>query len=168
MSDRLPNRIPALDLVRSGAELVGSVDLAAMPRLAEALLDDTGQIAVELRFGTDDGVRYVAGRIRGQLRLQCQRCLEPMDLAMDIDVRLGLVEGAQEAERLPEPYEPLVMDDHEIALTQVVEDELLLALPIVPMHTDPGECRLIETDGAPVETARENPFAVLAELKHRS
>ncbi|MGA7799723.1 MAG: YceD family protein [Gammaproteobacteria bacterium] len=169
MSDRLPDHIAAMALARSGAVFAGRLELAKMPRLAEVLLDSEGQVAVDLTLGTDaDQVRYLTGRIQGELTLQCQRCLEPMALAVDVDVRLGLVGGLDEAKRLPESYEPLVVEAGEVALAQVVEDELLLALPIVPMHVDVSECRVIESEKGAIEEARKNPFAVLADFKRRS
>ncbi|MEJ2644859.1 MAG: YceD family protein [Gammaproteobacteria bacterium] len=165
----LPDHIAAMALARTGAHFAGRLPLARMPRLGEALLDSSGEVAVDLHLGTDDErVRYLTGRIRGELTLQCQRCLEPMALAVDIDVRLGLVDGLDEAQRLPEGYEPLVVEAGKVALSELVEDELLLALPVVPKHGDASECRVIESEEDTVEEARENPFTVLADLKRRS
>ncbi|HKJ10107.1 MAG TPA: YceD family protein [Gammaproteobacteria bacterium] len=165
----LPDHIAAMALARTGAHFAGRLALAGMPRLAEALLDSSGEVAVDLRLGTDDQrVRYLRGRIQGELTLQCQRCLEPMALVVDIDVQLGLVEGLDEAQRLPEGYEPLVVGEGQVALSEVVEDELLLALPVVPRHSDAGECRVIESEEGAVEETRDNPFTVLADLKRRS
>jgi uncharacterized metal-binding protein YceD (DUF177 family) len=54
-----------------------------------------------------------------------------------------------------------------VFVAEVVSDEVLLALPIVPMHGDQSECRALSEDYVPVKDERENPFAVLAQLKQK-
>jgi len=73
------------------------------------------------------------------LRLVCQRCLEPMDVHVTAQPSLGMVRTDLEAERLPPSYEPLQVGDEPVPLVAVIEDELLLALPIVSMH-EPQVC----------------------------
>ena len=148
--------------------------LADMPRLGAMLLDRTGEVRVELEFGTDaHGVRFIAGRVETKLVLECQRCLEPMELPLGLDFRLGVVGGQQEAERLPEGCEPLVVEDgaagRRVSLAALVEDELLLALPIVPRHEDTASCTQYRAEDSPrTQEPRDNPFAALAKLKHSS
>ena len=166
----LPETIRPLELVRQLARVEGDMEIAGMKRLAGRLADSGGTVHADLRFGRDAGnVRYVRGRIRTRLTLTCQRCLEDLCFPVDIAVSLGIIGAAGEAESLPGEYEPLLLDESEtMRLGDLIEDELILALPIVARHGR-EECSAAlpeapheahEAGGA--ETHR--PFADLAEL----
>jgi len=173
MSERLPEHFEANALARRGARFSGTLALAQMPRLAESLHSPDGEVQVELEFAQDpDGLVVIRGRIEAQLALICQRCLEPMTLPVDRSFTLGVVADEALANRLPESYDPLVDGGQPVSTRDMVEDELLLSLPLVAMH--PAEqcpaAKQPPTDGQteqPEKPARENPFAVLAELKRK-
>ncbi len=147
----------------------GEVAVAEMPRLVEVLQDSEGQVAVSLEFGTDEeGLRFMRGRVQGEVTLLCQRCLEPMRQQIDNRFALALVRSETEADALPSHYEPLLLDGKPLFLRDVIEDEMLLALPIVPRHPK-QECEArLESSEADTEQdggKRLNPFASLADLK---
>ena len=123
-----------------------------------------------LELGRDeDGVHTLTGTITGRLELQCQRCLESMPFPLETRFRLGLVSSQEAAAGLPARYEPLLVTQEPTVIAEVVSDEVLLALPIVPAHGDQAECRaLVSEYSAPAGAERENPFAVLAKLKQKS
>ncbi|WP_158675229.1 YceD family protein [Thiohalobacter thiocyanaticus] len=172
MHPRLPDWIDPVTLIRQGRILEGTLPVERFTRLAEQLYDTEGEVAVELHFGRfDTGVEGITGRITGELHLICQRCLGRMRFPVQQEVRLGLVESEALIERLPEGYEPLLLTEDRLALTDLVEDELLLALADFPKHAE-QECtaRLgtaAETGGedAPEQETGDNPFAVLTDLK---
>lgn len=146
-----------------------------MKRLAGSLVGSgsSGQAEVAFRFRRDDAhKRVLEGRVRALLQLRCQRCLGAVEWPVDASVRLVLVEGLGEAAALPDAYDPLVIEDGAVRLRDVAEDELILALPVVPRH-EASRCRAsasevsartVVTAGEPI---REKPFAVLAEWKRR-
>ncbi len=169
MSNRLPESIRPLDLVRAGARMEGELGLRGMTRLAGRLAADRGAVRVSLHFGRNGGnVRYIKGRVETVLELTCQRCLEVMQFPVDIGVSLGIIGAAAEAERLPAEYEPLLLGESEaVSLVELVEDELLLALPIVARHALEAcyAAGVVQEAGAAApgqETHR--PFAGLADL----
>lgn len=175
---RLPVHIDPLRLAQQRREISGRYRLAEFSRLGEALVDDDGEVTVELHFGIDEqGIPYMQGRLRAQLQLRCQRCLEPMPYAVDSELSLGIVEDEVQAEALPSHYEPLFAEQEPLYLADVIEDELLLALPIVPRH-DPAECAVdtsVSVGGDAQEeveqdepTEKENPFAALSAIKSKS
>ena len=97
--------------------------------------------------------------------LTCQRCLGPLDVTLDVKRRFGFVVGEDEAAALDaETDDDVLALARTLDLRELAEDELLLALPLVPMHS---ECSLPATpgDGEPPGAAREHPFAALAVLK---
>jgi DUF177 domain-containing protein len=170
MTCHLPDRLDLLATADAGRELRGCMKLASMPRLVPALLSTDGDLQVSLELGkAPDGTRYLCGTIRGDVQLQCQRCLEPMSLALDLGFRLGIVRDQQGMDALHERYEPLLVGAEPACLADIVTDEVLLALPLVPAHADSGECHRFVQDYLPPEPAkREGPFAVLAELKQKT
>ena len=166
MSERLPERIEPLSLAETGRTLCGIVSVAAMRRLAPLLAVPEGELAVDLRFGIDaDRIHTLTGTVRGRLQLVCQRCLGPMELPVDLEISLGMVRDAAEGERLPPRYEALMVAAEPMTLAEIVEDELLLAMPIVALHQDAARCSVPERYRRTAAAERKNPFAVLAQWK---
>ncbi|MDH4273588.1 MAG: YceD family protein [Gammaproteobacteria bacterium] len=169
MQERLPTVIDPYRLAEAGRELRGQIGLTGMDRLTPGLASQDGQVSVELRFGVDgEKVRYITGHIQTTLKLQCQRCMQPVDVVVDRPVSLGIVPNATDAEWLQPGYEPLIVDTPVVPLAQIVEDELLLAVPMVAAH-DPGTCQAnVVQEEEPAPVVKESPFAVLARLKKTS
>ena len=169
MMDHLPDRLDLIALAEAGRVLRGPIALAGLERLLPALVSQDGELQVEMNLGRDpDGTRYLVGTIQGTVQLECQRCLEPMVLPLDLKFRLGLVQNQEAASELPDRYEALLVTAEPARVADIVTDEVLLALPIVPMHDDRAECRALTNEyQLPDGPQRENPFAVLAELKQK-
>lgn len=161
-------------LAASGAHIGGVIPLDGLQRIGQELLDRGGLVTVELDFGIDDeGHRIISGRIEAELTLQCQRCLGAMQLQVDTEVHLAMVWSESEIASLPERFDGIVVGEEPGDLFDLVEDELLLALPFAPRHPQ-GECGVqgAVAAGEPDVTetgaqTRENPFAVLAKYKER-
>lgn len=138
--------------------------IAALPRLPALLAEPTGEVEYVLEGGVDgQGVHYLRGRVRATVILLCQRCLQPMAWPVDAGLRLGLVSGTAAGPELPEDYEPYEWPGGVVEIASLVEDELLLALPIVARHAA-LECPA-EPAARREEPRSENPFAVLTKLK---
>jgi uncharacterized protein len=159
-----------------GKKVSGSIQLTDLQRLAQ-MLEGEGSAEFELNFARDKNKRVqINGWIKSELMLQCQRCLEPVVFKAERSIRLVVVEGLDEAEMLSAAVDPLLIEeDSRIGLHDLLEDELLLALPQVPRHED-GECKpvaqqvaaAVEPELADEERADSaNRFAELAELKSK-
>ncbi|MGD2113143.1 MAG: hypothetical protein PVI50_07140, partial [Gammaproteobacteria bacterium] len=86
----------------------------------------------------------------------------------DLEFRLGIVASFDAAEKLHERYEPLVVDAEPTRIAEIIADEVLLALPLVPAHADDAQCHeIVKAYRSPENGTRENPFAVLAGLKQK-
>ena len=106
--------------------------------------------------------------------MTCQRCLEEMKFPVEVPISLVIVETLTEMELLPEDVDPLLAEERAIKPLDLLEDEMLLALPAVPMH-DPESCPAARRGGA--QSNRDStgedpgnakgPFAQLAELKRK-
>jgi uncharacterized protein len=165
MSEGLPVVVDPFRLAERGQTVRGRLPVARLGRLSECLADTAGEVGVELEFLQEARSRTVVhGAVRASLRMVCQRCLEPVEVPLDVAVRLVAVRTEVEADRLDEGEDALVAVDGRVFLPDLVEDELLLAMPQVPMHPA-GVCRpaVAAADGD-AESDRPRPFAELAAL----
>ncbi len=169
MSSVLPNLLDPWRAVDSRLVLVGRLPLSSLPRLRGSLVEATGDARFRLAFSRDEAQRAVLRcEVVATLKLRCQRCLEALDHKVSTDTLLALVLRMDEERHLPEPYDPLPVSNESIRPGDLIEDELLLALPQIPMH-EPTLCarQLPDVDVARMQSGGASPFAVLAELKRR-
>lgn len=139
--------------------------IADMPRLVSLLADASGTVTSELEFSRDPSERdVITGNATTTAMMTCQRCLRPMQVALDAEIGLAVVADESQAGSLTGDMEPVVSVDGEISPLALVEDELILALPVVPRHGPEARCE-VPADATPAGTARPNPFAVLKSLK---
>ena len=173
MSVTLPESVDAWRMVSARRSFQGVLPIAALRRLGEALAGTEGTAQYELDFGRDEfGTAYLDLRVQAPLTLTCQRTLEPFVLPVTVDSRLGLIRFEREEAALPPEVEPLlVADDGKLNLADVIEDELLLALPLIPVNPDSELPEEVVGPGPEEASSGEgrsdNPFAVLRELKKR-
>jgi len=120
MLDRLPKTIDPLHLADKRGELKGKIPLSCFDRLAEILLDDTGSIGVDLFFGREGKLAVIDGKIESVLNLVCQNCLQALEWPVDHAIKLGIVNSIEEAKRLPEDYEPLLLENEKILLKDII------------------------------------------------
>jgi uncharacterized protein len=171
MSAGLPETLDAWRMLAAQRSFTGVLPLSSMPRLCEALEQPDGECRFALEF--DRGVLdvpYVEVRAQAELPLICQRTLKRFLLPVSIVQRLALVKRDGEEAELPEGYETVQPDaDGTIRPVELIEDELILALPVVPMdpRSDPVEVTWPREVEKNEEEPRKNPFAVLANLKHK-
>jgi uncharacterized protein len=146
-------------------EFEGTIALTEFDRLAQQALASEGQAAASFAFGRSEfGHPLIRGQVQASVTVECQRCLEPMALALDQKFEL-LIDADDEA------IESCALDsvytqDGYLDVFALMEDELLLALPIVQMHDDQS-CNKYWQPEAEAEppTVADNPFAVLNALK---
>lgn len=171
---RDPRAIDVAASCRAGAALNGATALAGLPRLSASLLA-AGEGAGEVTWAVQPECRPVAGgeaelwlhlKAQAEVRLQCQRCLQAMRQALEVDRRYRFVAGEKEAERLDEEIEDDVLAlPVRLDLIELIEDELILALPIVPRHEGACPDPLPMPKGEDAAAAPPNPFAKLAALR---
>jgi uncharacterized protein len=153
--------IDGLEFARTGSKLQGAWPVADFPRLRDALRADGGALRYELEgLPEAQGRPALRLRLEGTLQLTCQRCLGALEFPLGIEVTLQL--AASQAEMDAEPLEAegpeRIVAGREMPVHDLIEDELLLALPIAPRHE---RCA-----GREAETPRaaRSPFAGLRGL----
>ena len=167
----LPGSFAPWDLAEHGGVLSGTLGAGSFARGG---VDTWGGVAVEFRGRVDDdGNRRIRLSVVGEVTAVCQRCLGPVSLAIErtTDLRLSLPGEPQDHSA---PEEELQIPDTEcrIDTLELIEDEIILTLPIAPMHPV-GHCAPQEEaasahreDPRPGESrADDHPFAQLRSLK---
>lgn len=174
-----PRRLDVQAFVLAQGQLQGEWPLAEMGRLQQDALPLTMTSPAQSVVWSAQGERRAVsvGEAELRLRLQartalslvCQRCLQPMTVRLDVRPLIRFVHGADLAQQLDEQGEEDVLDSSvALDLRELVEDELILALPLVPRH-DVCPQPLAQADlGADADgtDSKAHPFAVLASL-HR-
>lgn len=172
MSDHtLPKTLDPFKYADQNKILDGEIALHLMPRLAEMLVDTNGRVKVELEFDRDpQRLRILKGALKSTVNLLCQRCLHPVAKDIESNFTLGIVFNDEQAQNLPRTYEPLLVEDEKLVLLDVVEEELILSLPMFAYHEScEMEKHQQEDDSVSIEEELEekksNPFEVLSGLK---
>lgn len=167
MSVVLPLVLDTWRMVAAGRCFEGVLPLEGFPRLKGSLTDTQGECQFHLEFGRDAfNLGYVEIRVQACLPLLCQRSLERYLHPVSVVQRLGLITDEDQEAILPADMEPLLLEGNaEIRPMDLIEDELILALPVVPINPDSAALS-VQWPGDVVEDEKKpNPFAALAALK---
>ncbi len=141
-------------------------------RVVESVVSVDSDVECSISFAIDNQrLAVITGDARVTVSLECQRCGKPFTHQVHTTYCFSPVRSDEQAEALPEAYEPIEVDEFgEIDLRALVEDEIILSLPVVPVH-DSEHCEVSEADMVfgelPDEAQKPNPFAVLASLKRK-
>jgi DUF177 domain-containing protein len=159
-------------LSRSAGEVAFALALAELPGLRSLRGGVAGSVQGRVQFGREQDLAIAELSIKGGATLECQRCMRPMQQPLDIRARVALVASEAEAERVPQELEAVLAPGGRTTIAELVTEELLLALPIVPLHaqgTD-AHCAPAATAAAAaplVQGETHRPFARLGELLKR-
>jgi uncharacterized protein len=152
--------IDGLEFARTGSKLQGAWPVAGFPRLRDVLRTDEGTLQCELRGVPEElGHPTLKLRVDGALQFVCQRCLGALEYPLHIEVSLQL--AATQAEIDADPLEAegpeRIVASRGMPVRELIEDELLLAIPLAPRH---------ERCGGGAQAAREehSPFSALRGL----
>jgi uncharacterized protein len=134
--------VDSVQFARTNGELSGSAAMSDLKRLAQVVLGEEDDLQVRLEGFQDDEARpCLRLRVNGAIRLACQRCLEPLSLELSSDRSFVLVEREDDMTDLADEDDAIesLMADGELDVLVLIEDEILLQIPIAPAH-DPGKC----------------------------
>ena len=165
MQKKLRRRYQIQKEVSRGGYFQGKIEVGDLARLSEFLPSDQAKIAVEFNISQSDyDAPMLEGRLETSLDVECQRCLEAMELPLQIDFKLLV--NADDDMVAESSLDTVFSDDGTIDIYEVVEDEIILGLPLVIMHDDVACNEFWQTQEEGSERAtKENPFSVLAKLK---
>jgi len=145
-----------------------AIPLAEFPRLRTQLARNQGSARGRICFHRVTGAPVADVSVSAEGTLICQRCLDPLEWSMSGGGSVAMVADAAEADRAPAGLETILAPGHRVSVRDLVEEELLLSLPIVPLH-EPA-CASgsgVQDEKAPTEE-RNRPFEQLGKLLKRS
>ena len=155
-------------LADRGADIDFAVPLAELSGLRELRAGLAGSVRGRVHFGREEDLPVADLQFSGAVSLQCQRCLQPMEQPVAVDSRIALVGSEAQAGRVPPEREPVLAPGGRISIGELLTEELLLLLPIVPLHEDLGRCSGEEAPaGRTFEGETQRPFANLGDLLKR-
>lgn len=161
MSRDFPDWVDPGKAAAARREFHGTVPLVRLERLQGLLADDRGEAEFRIAFSEEsDRQIRVDILVHAEVSLICQRSLQPYRESLDARSIIGIVGDDTAASALPANYEPVVCTDNRIWLIRLVEEELLLALPLIPRDPQAGPVSAIEP-----ENGENRPFADLANFK---
>ena len=173
ISSQLPKRVSLDKWADIGFNWQGEVMPADFERLQAMLSDEQDQSAIKIAASLSRGsnVLMLEFDLPGSVWLTCQRCLQPVNVDLSGDHNIALLEDEVQAKLLDEEEDHLLLEevvfkdghDSYLPLERLIEDEILLKIPLSPKHED---CEMeVEQVGEIEEFEEESPFAALAALK---
>jgi len=171
-----PQRLDVAAFAAAGGALAAQTPQARFARLSSSLLALPGdRLPPPVDWSANGETRPVPGGARAnwvhlqaqtEVTLQCQRCLQAMQQALAVDRWFHFVGDEDEAARLDEDSEDDVLAaSSRFDLLELLEDELILALPIVPRHEQCPQPLPMGADEPLADEEAPNPFAALAALR---
>jgi len=146
--------------------LEGVMPLAKLSRLSELLSDNAGELSAKLHFTSGTGYLGLYGEVEASLQLICQRCMKPMKHKVSGQFKFGLMTSEEYEHKVPDDADPYLLEGDEQSVVEVLEDELLLLIPIAVMHDkECSEFLQQQNEERRLEKEKSNPFAVLKDLK---
>ena len=160
---------------KRGQQLEKVVTLLPKGRL-DGIIADKSDVSLQLTGGKYEKNRFVLeGHLGGTATVQCQVCLENLALPLDIDFSVVPVTSEERAEQLQQEYEPIVIEDNSLALSELVTNELILSMPVACTHIEINGEECIEKDSLSTDTVidsgqeekKSSPFAILKSIKQQ-
>lgn len=157
------------------ADIAFEIPLSRLPRVQAQIAGAAGTVSGVAHFRREAGFRVAEVELEGEAKLVCQRCLAPMTWPIASETRVAIVANEKDADGIPQELETVHAADDRIRVADLVEEELLLTLPLVPLHESAEECQAVQ-DEVPTPAAEESapapetqkPFERLGELLKRN
>lgn len=144
----VPRYVPFAASLAREARFQGIVRISQLPRLVDCLAAKDGDLTVDLALQRERGAPpHLAGTLSGGVTLICQRCLRPYVQTLNLGVDVRPVRSEAEEEQVLQSADPYLISDDRLPLHELIEDEVLLGLPMAP-HCEQPDC----VDSAPAPT----------------
>jgi len=162
-------------LVGTEAVIEFSIPLRDLPRVSGDLTSADGEAKGKVRFSRQLGHAVADLEVRAQPEVVCQRCMQAMRWPVEVKSRIALVSEYNAADRVPDGLEVFLVEADSVSVRDLVDEEVMLALPNVPRHAEGSECagRNMQLPGQeaegedPADSQVQKPFAQLGELLKR-
>ncbi|HEV7608131.1 MAG TPA: YceD family protein [Steroidobacteraceae bacterium] len=168
-------RAPIDSLVGTEAAIDFTIPLAELPRVSHELSAVDGAASGHVRFSRQVGQAVADLDVSAAPEVVCQRCMQAMRWPIKVKSRIALVSDYAAADRVPEGLEVFLVEAESVSVRDLVDEEILLALPNVARHEEGSECAggKMQLPGQEVDAEEaddrqvQKPFAQLGELLKR-
>ena len=169
----LPTLIDPRKLANQGIVLEGHFHVEHLPRLAVAVSEIETPLSATVKFAVDEcGAKIASGTLSIRVRAVCQRCMDPVSVDLSAEFSAQVIWSEDQLANVPGDREPWIVVDKMANLSEMLEDEILLALPLVNYH-DEGMCTgdtfisRVAADNNEItdQVVPDNPFNILQQLK---
>jgi len=163
LNKSLPDQLKIFNFAKKEISLSGLYQISDFPKISEIASNKTENVRVDFSFYLNNNkTPCVDGIIELDIVLACQRCLDDLSIALKINFNLVFVKHNQESEEIDSHYEIYVIEEDELAIHDLISDEILLSIPMVPTHD--YDCIKEINKQETAEGKSENPFAILKKL----
>ncbi|MCH9646039.1 MAG: YceD family protein [Proteobacteria bacterium] len=160
----IPANIKLLSFAKKGLVFSQTYTVKDFPRIKDMVSNIDDQVSVKLSFYIENGkIPCIEGSVELEVALDCQRCLKEVKLRLTPSFKLAFIIHENQAEDLDPSFETILNADEEFSTIEFITDEVLISIPMIPMHSH--ECQSYKDKSPVIEQKRENPFAVLKQLK---
>ena len=164
LSKALPGQLKLFNFAKREISLSGIYQISDFPKISKIASNKKDNVKVDLSFYLKNNkTPCVDGIIELDILLACQRCLDDLSITLKVNFNLAFVRHNQESEELDSHYEIYVIEEEELATHDLISDEILLSIPMVPAHD--YDCIKEINEQEIVEGKSENPFAILKKIK---
>mgnify|MGYP002628194122 FL=1 len=167
----LPTHIDPRKLALQGYLLEGEVKAESLSRLASSVSSISGSFEASVQFELDESRAKIArGSASVTVQAICQRCLDPVTVDLKADFAVQVIWSEDHLNRVAKNYEPWLVEDRMANFSELLEDEILLALPLVNYHEIgccTGDSFIQENESSGDEAVADNPFNILKQLKRK-
>jgi uncharacterized protein len=167
-------RAPVDTLVGTETAIDFKIPLSELPRVSHELIGKDGDANGRVRFSRQSGQAVADLNVSAAPEVVCQRCMQAMRWPVQVESRIALVSDYDAADRVPEGLEIFLVEADSVSVRDLVDEEIMLALPNVPRHAEGSECagREVTLPGQSSEAELaaaqvQKPFAQLGELLKR-
>ena len=169
-------RAPVETLVGTETAIDFKIPLAELPRVSHELISKEGEASGRVSFSKAQGQAVADLTVHAEPEVVCQRCMMAMRWPVNVSSRIALVSDYDAADRVPEGFEVFLVEAASVSVRDLVDEEVMLALPHVARHAEESECagRAVSLPGQESESPEEaaaakvqKPFAQLGELLKR-
>ena len=159
-----PSKLKLFNFAKKEISFSGLYQISDFPEISEISRNKKDNVRVDLAFYLNNNkTPCVEGIIELDIVLACQRCLDDLSIALEHNFNLAFVKHGQESDELDSHIELYVIEEEELATHDLISDEILLSIPMVPMHSH--DCTKEINKQEIVEEKLENPFAILKNIK---
>jgi len=159
----LPDQLKIFKFAKKEISLSGLYQISDFPKISEIARNKTENVRVDFSFYLNNNkTPCVDGIIELDIVLTCQRCLDDLSIALKINFNLAFIKHNQESEEIDSHYEIYLIEEDKLATHDLISDEILLSIPMVPTHDYDCIKEIYEQETA--EGKSENPFSILKKL----